>query len=598
LARVFSLALILAVCSTVFGQAFGRFGYVEEARAPGFVVTREGFRVRHESSDMIRYDAPRPQWRPLSTSEHAQVVGLGEGARVPSKLRVDLLNPGFSLYYASGFRLRLRTLQPPYLSWREGSVGPDVPTPETKWVALSFRDSQPPVLLVFQDTPASVQLTGKAGDWVLQTKDLYQGWVRVVAPAGDRAWPTHTAGDLGRLVKLVLAEEDVWTAPQVSAVSREVVDEPTGIVCTWKFDRPGAIVPPAAVLASFGGHAVRLLSQTRRLEGHNEEGPVTILQEAELKVRFPIRRVPTGRALAVGIPPPVRPESGDALDAAMHVGLRLMLAARGAETRSRADELVAAFVGAALYALEPFTGQKLPFMPDGTGLDAAAAHALLMQAIYTSERATSEPNSLLTSVVWRRDWNTWLLDTPDPAVQRRAGSFAALAGALCPEPERRLEGALFQAGLAAQRGLNVWKRRRGLLEEEPRLLEVLEPLRAAVFSLEGVQTDTGFLRALQSDLRFTGADSAWIERKGDELVLVWGVSEAAPSSLILTSAYPIQVEPLENLANLETSEALGFTQVRYRAQGKGLCRARLVLPPWAPPLPQAAPLPSYSEHFR
>src|SRR5262249_5753733 len=136
-------------------------------------------------------------------------------------------------------------------------------------------------------------------------------------------------------------------------------------------------------------------------------------------------------------------------------------ASRDTQTKETAEEALTEYLGEAKYTTEPYSNQQLPYTADGAGLDLAAAHALLMQSTITTVKATSEPNSLLTSVLWRRDWRTWTIWTPDLDLSRRAEALGALAAALCPEPARRLDAAMLEAGLASQEGLKVWQARNG-----------------------------------------------------------------------------------------------------------------------------------------
>jgi hypothetical protein len=231
-------------------------------------------------------------------------------------------------------------------------------------------------------------------------------------------------------------------------------------------------------------------------------------------------------------------------------------------------------------------------------LDLAAVHALLLQSTTTAERATSEPNSLLTSVSWRRDWYTWRLWCPDSALARRAAALAALAGAICPEPSRRAEAGMLQAGLSAERGLAVWQRRLTPQSPIPKLLEAALPLRASFFALEPPVDDGGFFRSLLSEIRVYGEQAVSASLREGSIVVGWGTRDLSPKALILASAYPIQVSEGGNVTISEASEALGFTVIRYTPKEPGRCEIVLKKPEWAAALPSAADPPRYEESVR
>ena len=283
------VGLLLAV-PLCFAQAFGRFGYTEKIAVASFDVSRVGFQTKHAASDAFRWENPSTWWRPLATSEYQQVVGLSGVGRSPSKARFDLFEPGFALYFGTGMGLHTASTAAPYLSWSEGSVGPGVPTPKVSWVMLSFRNAQPPLVLAFLGAPAALTLTGRSGDWILRADTLYQGWVRVVAPLGTQGFSANSAGELGRLVKEVAAEAEVWTEPAPQLLGVQVSDEPTAVTATWTFDRPGALVPTPITLAPYGAYPLKLQSRTRRI-GADSDGPIVVSEDATLTVRMPVRRV-------------------------------------------------------------------------------------------------------------------------------------------------------------------------------------------------------------------------------------------------------------------------------------------------------------------
>jgi len=596
--RFSSACLLFLLAGFATGHPFGRFGYGAFPQVPGFEIDLEGFRVAHPAADKLRFNSKATLWRPALVSDLAITGLLTGGPRCPTKLRVNLLAPGFELYFQSGVLLRFSSLSGPFLSWNEGSVGSNVPTPEVPWVMVTFRDSQPPLLLSTIGPNAAFRVDGKAGDWRLRTMDARAGWIRVSAPLGDRPYPANSAAQLGDLVRRLRPEIPFLTGPAPNWLETSIEEDPQGVVATWRFDRPGAILPAPIVLAPLAGYPLKLQSPTRRLSGANELGPVTAATEARFTVRFPVRRIPTGRSLSLGEAKWEPPATVSAIDipTVAELAFANLTAQRDLVAKTASRGALEEYLASANYEVEPNTGQRLPYTASGRGLDLAAAHALLMQAETTAEKATSEPNSLLTSVAWRRDWYTWRVWARDQSVSRRASALAALAGALCVEKERRLDAAMFQAGLAAERGYTEWRRKNGLSVIEAKLLEPLEALRAAFFGMEskGAQAEA-FLRSLQSEIRVYGDLAYSAEARTESLALIFGLREAGPRTVVLASGYPITVNEGANVTVQSVQDALGFTVIRLTPKEPGRCELLISPPTWAAPLPKAAEVPRYVE---
>ena len=219
---------------TAWPPTCGRFGYTESVDIPGFLVERKGFKVRQDQADWFGFEMPSKIWKPVATDEFSQTVQLTGAGLSPEKARFDLLGAGFSLYFRHGIGLKLTSIQAPYLGWDEGSVGPGVPTPNLQWVLVSFRDSQPPLLLAVQGPKEAFRISGKPGDWRLRSATPYQGWVRVTAPLGLRPFATNTASSLGALTLQVKPLLKYLMDPIPKLLGAEYVDEPTAVtVSLW-----------------------------------------------------------------------------------------------------------------------------------------------------------------------------------------------------------------------------------------------------------------------------------------------------------------------------------------------------------------------------
>jgi hypothetical protein len=598
--RLRGLLLIVGILAgqVCLGEAFGRFGYSRNLTIPGFEIDSTGFRVKYPAADAFKFVIPSIDWAPLSTTASSQTVRLTGGGLSPTRIKVDLWSPGFQMYVEKGLNLKLSSLSCPFLTWSEGSVGDNVPMPSTKWAIISFRDSQPPILFAFMNGEGELVFKGKAGDWTLSTTKPYTGWIRVVAPIGSVPMATNTARTLGQLTSTILKDISRWTQPTPKCLGLSVAGDSDGVTAIWKFDRVGAMLPVAANLAPIGGYPIAVKTGLSRVNMPNECGPVSFSTESSIRIRFPITRIPTGRSLSVGkeMEPPISTASAIDLNSITELALANLVGHRDKLTRDTGEDALNSFLTESTDVLEPFTKQKLPFGTDGKGADLVASHALLMQALYSTVSATSEANSLLTSLCWRRDSYTWQFWAPDAVLSRRVGALAALAGALCPEPERRLDGALFQAGVAAQRGLFIWRRRRDEIDNEPLLIEPMSSLRSTLFGCDppGAKSDP-FIRSLLSEIRVYGDIATQLSSGAKELTLSWDASDTRPMSITLASAYPIEVKPVTAFASFSCKEALGFTVIRCTAKDVTRCEVTIRVPTWASSLPNSVSIPRYSE---
>jgi hypothetical protein len=581
-----------------FGEAFGRFGYTRSLSIPGFEIDSTGFRVKYPAADAFKFVIPSIDWAPLATTGSSQTVRLTGGGQSPTRIKVDLWSPGFLMYVEKGMTLKLNSMSCPFLSWSEGSVGDNVPMPPAKWSLISFRDSQPPILLAFLNGDGELMFKGKPGDWTLSTTKPYTGWIRVVAPIGSVPMATNSAKTLGQLTATVGKNIQRWTEQPPQLLGLNVTGDANGVTATWKFDKPGAMLPAAAYLAPIGGYPIVVKTPTTRVDMPNECGPVGFSNESSIRIRFPILRIPTGRSLSLGLEmePPISTVSAIDLNTVTELALANLVGHRDKLTRVTGEETLNTFLTESNDVAEPFTKQILPYGVDGRGADLVASHALLMQALYSTVSATSEANSLLTSLCWRRDSYTWQFWAPDAVVARRAGSLAALAGALCPEPERRLDGALFQAGVASERGLQIWRRRREEIAKEPLLIEPMSALRSTLFGCDapGVKADA-FVQSLLSEIRLYGDIAAQLSSDNKEIRLSWQAPDTRPMILTLASAYPLEIKPLSAFDSFSCKDALGFTVIRCMVKDRTRCEVAIKVPTWASALPNSASVPRYSE---
>jgi len=584
LAKGLACLLAAVVSWPSLAQPFGRFGYTENPAVPGFTIDKAGFVPKYGASEKFYFAKPATTWKILQATDVGEDIDLGFGA-----LSVNLYSPGFMVRFPKGFALNLLSTSAPYLSWKDASVGEHVPTPDVRWIAVSFRTAQPPIVLGFMDGPVSLQLDGRLGDWTLHTSKPYTGWVRIALAQGTKPLATDSAASLGKLSLAVAAEDSLWWQPAPALKSLTVSGEDTAVEATWLFDRKGAVVPVGATLARLGSYPLEIKTKIKRLDGYTEEGPATITDEEALTIRFPVHRIPLGRPLIAGAPLAVagRNASGFDIPAVVELALENLSGSRSGSCLRTAESCLNDLIQNSQYTLEPHTNQRLPFGADGKGIDVTAAGALLWQTSGISTKADSIDNSLLTSVTWRRDWYTWRIWAGDSAVSRRAGAFAAVAGAMCSEPDRRLEAGMDQAGLAAERGLGIYLARAARQPEDPKFLEPIWEVRNTIFDMEQARKQLSpFAESLYGMVRVYGSSSVQCTEGGPrDYRLQW--TGAGP--VTLASGFPLVVAGDE----VATRDLLGYTT--FSAPSPGVHTAVLTLPPWAKRLPVFVAPPPYDE---
>ncbi len=450
---------------------------------PGLLLDTTGFSSSAAGADKFSFALPFVKWDPVSTTDVSQTANIQSHGQSPVKGRADLTSTGFSLFFANGFRLSLKSAVAPFLSWKGGSVGPDLPTAPSNWVLVSFQSSQPPILLVFENRPVSAILNGKPGNWILRSSDLVGVWVRVVAPTGIEPVATASASQLGDLVTRVSAEESLWTQPAPLLQKLDVSSDATNVTATWHFDRPGARVPFAALLAPLGGYEVRVTSPVHAIDADTLDGPLSVCTGKDLTIHFPAPVLPGSIFSGAG---PDTPASTDpkSVSAVANLAFASLFAGQAPKTVQTAQDVLAQYLTSITYSIEPHTGDSLPYDGPGVGLDLAAAHSLLMQAtLFQSPTDKTSPNALLTSVQWRRDWLSWLPAASDGDVARRSAALASVACLLRGDSQSRLDAAILEAGLEAERGRQMWLVKRGLAKQATSVLEPMDALRLALFGM-------------------------------------------------------------------------------------------------------------------
>lgn len=465
-----SLAVVAMLSTGEPAASFGQFAYGDTHRLAFFEVSPTEFTFLRNHGARIQFSEPT-DFFPQRLSRFDKVLTYRPRPGAPLRLRFEATSLGFSLQYRDGFRLKGRGTSAPYLTWAEGSVGPGVPTPATGWALLSWSEPLPPVLLVFSGEPVALQVSEQADGWALETQTPYDGWVMVRAPLGGEAVITRGAADLGRLVARV--KDKVATmgeAPRLTDVEASADDR--GVTVTWRFDRPGAFVPPPAT-GGANERRLKLLSPIERVG----TGESFRCSSNELTIRFIGRGLHPGRGVVVG----QVAEEEFPLDQPRHIAEAALacvwntLSARGETELRRFLGVWASYAGV---DREPATG--LPW-PGGRERDALAEYAALCLAERALGMSAERPTALFASL----DWLTWL-PTGDAEQAREAAAYLALLGALSQDAYERALGAMAQAALRVEQAEQPFDSLRdevypiaAVLDLAPprRLLPALSPIR-------------------------------------------------------------------------------------------------------------------------
>lgn len=523
-------------------------------------VDAAGFNTTHELADKFAFYSKGRVWKPLETDVTGQTVYVDASSGVIPKIRASLLDLGFEMYVKGKLRLGIRSTLAPFLTWDGGSVGPGVPTPQTNWVAVSFRDNQPPVVFGFVGAPSSLIVEGKSGDWTLATEAPYEGWVRVSAPTGTRSFRTTSAAELGALVAEIRPMANELRCSPHKLVKTEVSGDTDGLTAKFTFDRPRAMIPSYWPLAQLGGYDLKILSGISYSKFLGDDGPAVFADTDSVRIRFPARRIPLGRSIVLGFRAQELPATVSALDwnGVIDLALPNLFASSDEQLRIAAKETCDSFFEVARYVVEPWTRQRLPFGRDGEELDSAAANALLMQVQANSASFLNEPNSLLESIAQRVDWRSGLPSDADRARALRTAAIAAVAAGINPEPAVRLKGAQFQAAVAAELGYRVWRLRRdpGFVAKPEIELPAIE-MRDTLFGRKRTELYAAFC----STVRCTGGPpfEVFVSEGGIDLVAT--TDDVRPRSFTLLAGQPLKVSAKENVRDLKVREIFGEYRV-------------------------------------
>jgi hypothetical protein len=589
---------LLATAHGAFGDAFGRFGFLQQLDLPGVVVTRAGFRAKSPHASNFAFLQRSKEWAAAVTTDTGQTVVLQTAPKCPRKLAANLYAPGFQLFIDDNFALNNSSQGTPYLTWNDGSVAPGVPTPDLHYVILSFSDAEPPLLVVLPgNTKGSFQVAGKPGAWQLSVEQSVKGWVHVCYPFGDDEIAASTAGDLGRVAMKLHPNEAFFTGdtPQLQSVDIEANDD--SVTATWKFSGP-FLVPPAVISAPIGGYPLELDSGYEPLGGATENGPLWESKGNSLRIKFPCRRIGPGRPISLVGDARVMPGTVSAIDAPSIVDLAIeaLRGDRDPACLPLAQDAEQTYLSGAEFSMELWTHATVSYNAENVGLDLTAAYGLLMQSL-SLDSVRPPDNAFLTSVMWRTDWLTWMPfdDTADKDSNRRAATYASVASCINSSPSVRLAGAMLEAGLAAERGVAL--KRQHDAKTPHAFLEPMIGIREALFSATFPGATETPATLFFGKVRVLSAIqvSARHDVGGD--VLVVANPTGKPFNLVLSSAPGADFAAGDNVASLAAHPGEeGVVHLVISPKGPGPCILKIA----GGEAPQGATstLPMYQESRR
>jgi hypothetical protein len=570
--------------TTVSAQAFGRFGYVSLPATPGIELKNEGFRARHPMADMLKFKEPIARSVPLEIGWEQGIYGLRGGSAAPDKLRVNLFSPGVDIYVESGLELTVTSAGAPYLSFPGGTVTPELPTAPGSYALLTFRDRQPAILFSFLGDPGQMIVHGKSGEWTIRTVDAYKGWIRLSLPFGLKAVNANTAGALGDLAIELEPKLSAFQNP-APLLKSLVWTESEGIIQgVWTFDRPGALVPPPLSLAREGGMRPIIKSGLKPANADLEDGPSLFCVNSKLVVQWVVPPALQGRALAGinGEWPVSTPDSP--LDA-----VRLLMLAGAPPTwhdQVKAD--LDKWTNGAVLVKEPNTQQSLPFDHAGAGLLESATAALQAMALARSENRLEDANPWVTSLGWRVDARSWMLDVSDPALRSEASARLAVASALSNEPEVRGMAVLLQTGLAAESVRPLYARKRELEIDPTGRSQFWFPWRTRLFSLDAASLGENTQEdALESPLRLLKGPRVLTQVNGRELIMEFETAAPGPFEIQLAYPAPLRFIPAgsTNVLQPKLVEKEGTWLMQGQAEKAGSVRLMIKIDPAGPLVP-------------
>lgn len=562
-----SKLILCWVAALAFGQASaqatGRFTQSGQPQLPGFTWSNQGFRAAESNGLLFKFEDQASATTLVSATSRTAEWKVEGGRHTPTGLRVNLRSPGFDFKVRPGFRFTLDSLRPPLFTTSIGTYE-GAPAPPTRWIMVSVRENVPPVLFAFSQGVSEMRVSGSSGQWEVRLSPAYEGWIRVQLPFGQRVPETQETliERLGRQATVIKGIAPLTTQPYPRAINQKVFQGLGAMRLSWSFDRPGAVVPSAAILAGLTTGA-QVTTPYRLISDSFSEGPLGLATGTEMSILLPHGLLPLGRVLTEGAWEQGIPPTEARINAAAPL-----------DSRPRLPDSVLDLYSKLSRGRAPLSSQEsyLPTTPDQAKQFAETAEK---HAWWISEGLLPDSSNLaLASLLWRSDPLTWNLQI-SPEIQ----SQTALAALLSQNTERRVEGLMLGYGLLARASLHENQKRLGFAQSPA--ASTIPPDLLVLLGRRAPGSD--WTRLLTGPYWMQQGPAAWLRKGERSWVLLYMAENADPIEFIFRSRTPVQFQAATNLTSLNSAQQAdrqGVWQYRLtaQAQARGLVEIRLITP--------------------
>lgn len=551
----------LAAASALAG-GFGQFAFGHTHTLPAFEVSPEYFQARATGGVRFLLGSERTGFLITNASRYGKVLTMRPKSGAPLRIFFEPLSAGFSLEYKDGFTIAAESVETPYITWSEGSVGMGVPSAPSKWLLLSWPKKRPPILLVF-DKPAAAIVRATAEGFSLQSD--YSGIVFVRAPFGQEAIATSNAADLGALAARLISVLPKVSTASPKLIGTSVSTDTNGLTAEWQFDRAGAVLP-APLLQGVAAGSAKILSRYETLSGR--ESGLWISSDATMRVRFLTRKLGYGAAAVLGKPfASAATISHIDTEGICQAALDYLCGNTDAVSARAIADAASLFEDELKLAKDPITLSPLAFEKNGAGSALGAAHTFAGMAMNGESR-------WLEGFAGSVDWVDWLPAGGDLQERRAAAAILSLAGALSDDDEVRVLAAMCNCAADGT--------------ELSSVREWIYPNAAKINAEHPAWYDAMFspIRILS-----TGFDFA-MEPKG--FVVLGEAASTKGFRIELAADAPLSVFSKLGLENVNVLNLEGQAVIGATPSAPGEWKLTLVRQTPGRPLPAAAPSPRYS----
>lgn len=549
----------------MLAHPFGRYGFAPTPPTPGFEFLPEGIRVDREGEPLIRFDQTLRGMHLLQTDGYWAAYGLLGGGKSPTRLRVSAFGPGLELYFEKGFSLTFQSERAPFISWAEGSVGPEVPTPKLNWAAFSWPEAKVPLVVATPAGEAAWQVVPRNGLWSLESVDQeFEGWIRIVLPLGIRPFETPTASELGRLASASLNQDGPLYGFLPRQRSTQVIEEGRLLLLRTELSQDGALVPPYLLQERAG--APKIQSETQTLRFPTPERTRSRLKGKVLEARMWIPRIPVGRAIVARekAVPPVQMHPQPSVFARR--SLSLLTAEASPVTVLAVQKKQQSWFAEADVTTAQATALRLPYDQSSKQMDWLSA---LGVGLSTVGKDTT-PSTV--SVLWSYDPFMGELSVPQTPLSRALWGVTSIVS---NRPEVR-----WQLGTGLWNHVDSFKGQKDWASNF---------IRAALGDAKDPWWD-----ALNSPARLLSGPRIFAKNEGGGYLLRWWANGPGVANLELLMPRPVRVvnDIDTELITLEQGEQLASepvrVQLRVRALAKGEQKIHLkAIEGILPPIPKA-----------